>query len=88
MKSINFCPRGQLREILDATPPNDVALEARIVGMLLVDPRTISTVSAILRPKHLYNSRAAEMYRAILELWNGGSGAVDTSLRTPDLGGK
>ena len=41
-------------EILDRTPPHDLEAEANVIGSVLLDPRTIDAVAAIVSPGDFY----------------------------------
>jgi len=65
-------------EILDEMPPCDDDLEQRMIGMMIVEPKTIDVVSGIVQPEDFHDFRAEGIYRAILELR--AKDAVDVSL--------
>ena len=54
-------------ELLDETPPNDVELEKRVIGMMLVFPESVKTMRSQLVPSQFHDCRARWFYQAILE---------------------
>lgn len=68
-------------EILDRRPPSDPELEKRVIGMLLVIPKSLERMACLLKPRHFYDSRARAIYKHFLDLWDEGKGPLpDISL--------
>jgi len=54
-------------ELLETTPPSDVFMEKRLIGMLLLDRRTLEVVSPVLSSKHFHNEHNAACYERLTE---------------------
>ena len=52
-------------ELLDRTPPSDVVIEKRIIGLLLIAPETFATVASVVTPKHFHGHNEAGWYSRI-----------------------
>lgn len=59
--------------------------EVTVLGALLVDPRAVPEVRALLAPADFYRQRHAKVYQAIVALWDRGS-AIDLGLVHAELG--
>lgn len=71
---------NQPSELLDRVPPSDVAMEKRVIGMMILKYETVPVVKSILSPKDFHNQTgAARWYSAILGLYEE-TGGVDVSL--------
>ena len=53
-------------------PPNDVQAEQAVLGSMLVDKDAILTVVELLKPEDFYRNEHAEIYSAILDLYDKG----------------
>lgn len=62
--------------IIARIPPNDAQAEQAVLGAMLVDKDAVLTVIEILKPADFYKTEHAEIYSAILDLYNQSS-AID-----------
>ena len=56
-------------ELLGRIPPNDPEAEQAVLGSMLVDKDAVLTVLEILKPEDFYRNEHAEIYGAILDLY-------------------
>ena len=56
-------------ELLGRIPPNDAEAEQAVLGSMLVDKDAVLTVLEILKPEDFYRNEHAEIYGAILDLY-------------------
>ena len=56
-------------ELLGRIPPNDAEAEQAVLGSMLVDRDAVLTVLEILKPDDFYRNEHAEIYGAILDLY-------------------
>ncbi|MBQ8299972.1 MAG: replicative DNA helicase [Clostridia bacterium] len=59
-------------ELLGRIPPNDMEAEQAVLGSMLVDKDAVLTVLEILKPEDFYRNEHAEIYGAILDLYEAG----------------
>lgn len=59
-------------ELLGRIPPNDMESEQAVLGSMLVDKDAVLTVIEILKPEDFYRNEHAEIYGAILDLYEAG----------------
>lgn len=59
-----------MEKIISRIPPNDVQAEQAVLGSMLVDKDAVLTVVEILTPEDFYRSEHAEIYSAIIDLYN------------------
>ena len=59
-------------ELLGRIPPNDVEAEQAVLGSMLVDKDAVLTVLEILKVEDFYRNEHAEIYGAILDLYEAG----------------
>lgn len=59
-------------ELLGRIPPNDMEAEQAVLGSMLVDKDAVLTVIEILKPEDFYRNEHAEIYGAILDLYEAG----------------
>ncbi len=59
-------------ELLGRIPPNDAEAEQAVLGSMLVDKDAVLTVLEILKPEDFYRNEHAEIYGAILDLYEAG----------------
>ncbi len=69
-----FLEKGSLSEILDSSPPQDLDIERRLIGMLIVHPETI--VSTTLLSAHFHGYRNRRLYKHLVAM----GGATDLAL--------
>lgn len=50
-------------------PPHDKEIEQSVLGSLLIDKQAVSLVADFLRPEHFYDGNHAEIYKAVLLLY-------------------
>ncbi|HEX2911483.1 MAG TPA: DnaB-like helicase N-terminal domain-containing protein [Chloroflexia bacterium] len=62
--------------------PHSAEAEEAVLGSLLIDRDTISTVAPILKPEHFFSRERASLYRALLELYTTGTPADLVTVRT------
>lgn len=55
--------------VISRIPPNDVQAEQAVLGAMLVDKDAVLTVIEILKPEDFYRSEHAEIYSAIIDLY-------------------
>ncbi len=72
----SFLEKGSLSEILDSVPPQDLEIERRLIGMLIVYPESIGEVSQTIRPEHFHGYGTSRLYRHLIAM----AGAVDVAL--------
>ncbi len=58
-----------MENIISRVPPNDVQAEQAVLGAMLVDKDAVLTVVEILKPEDFYRTEHAEIYSAILDLY-------------------
>lgn len=56
-------------ELMGRIPPNDSEAEQAVLGSMLVDKDAVLTVIEILKPEDFYRNEHAEIYAAILDLY-------------------
>ena len=61
-----------MENIISRIPPNDSQAEQAVLGSMLVDKDAILTVVEILKPEDFYRNEHAEIYSAILDLYEKG----------------
>lgn len=61
-----------MENIISRIPPNDVQAEQAVLGSMLVDKEAILTVVEMLKPEDFYRNEHAEIYSAILDLYDKG----------------
>ena len=59
-------------ELMGRIPPNDVEAEQAVLGSMLVDKDAVLTVIEILKTEDFYRNEHAEIYGAILDLYEAG----------------
>ena len=57
-------------ELMGRIPPNDVEAEQAVLGSMLVDKDAVLTVIEILKTEDFYRNEHAEIYGAILDLYD------------------
>ncbi len=67
-------------EILDRLPPHDLAAERAVIGSILVDPPRLEQVREIVRPDDFHADAHRRIFGHLLEMRNGGNGAIDSTL--------
>ncbi|MBI3887527.1 replicative DNA helicase, partial [Candidatus Microgenomates bacterium] len=50
-------------------PPHSLEAEQSVLGAILIDKNAIVEVAGFLRPEHFYENRHAEIYLAMLALY-------------------
>jgi replicative DNA helicase len=50
-------------------PPQDIYAETSIIGAILLDPDALTAIIQILKPEFFYKVAHADIYRAILDLY-------------------
>ena len=55
--------------VISRIPPNDIQAEQAVLGSMLVDKDAVLTVIEILKPEDFYRTEHAEIYAAILDLY-------------------
>lgn len=71
--------RNQESELLDRVPPSDWKLERQVIGMMLIDSKTIPVVKGMLNQKAFHDQRAARWFAMILGAWEH-YGGLDVAL--------
>ena len=61
-----------MENIISRIPPNDSQAEQAVLGSMLVDKDAVLTVVEILKPEDFYRNEHAEIYSAILDLYEKG----------------
>jgi replicative DNA helicase len=51
-------------------PPQDLEAEQSVLGSLLIDKEAVYSIADLLDPEDFYKTANAEIYKAILRLWN------------------
>lgn len=63
---------GVTSELLDRLPPQSLDAERGVIGSLLLDPRLVTDVAAVLKPEDFYGDAHRRLYGAILGLHEAG----------------
>lgn len=61
-----------MENIISRIPPNDSQAEQAVLGSMLVDKDAVLTVIEILKPEDFYRNEHAEIYSAIIDLYEKG----------------
>ena len=61
-----------MENIISRVPPNDAQAEQAVLGSMLVDKDAVLTVIEILKPEDFYRVEHAEIYNAIIDLYEKG----------------
>ena len=61
-----------MENIISRIPPNDSQAEQAVLGSMLVDKNAVLTVIEILKPEDFYRNEHAEIYSAIIDLYEKG----------------
>ncbi|MCE5302845.1 MAG: AAA family ATPase [Planctomycetaceae bacterium] len=67
-------------EILDRLPPQDLDAERAVIGSILLDPPHLDEVREIVRPEDFHADANRRLYSHFLQMRNGGTGTIDTTL--------
>ncbi|HEX2916857.1 MAG TPA: DnaB-like helicase N-terminal domain-containing protein [Chloroflexia bacterium] len=62
--------------------PHSIEAEEAVLGSLLIDRDTISTVAPVLKPEHFFSQERASLYRTLLELYTAGTPADLVTVRS------
>ncbi len=76
----SFLEKGCLSEILDSSPPHDLQIECRLIGMFIIHPKTIGELANVINPGNFHDRRNGRLYEHLLNMWAGGTGGVDVML--------
>ena len=62
--------KNNLGEVLGKIPPQAIDLEEAVLGALMLEKDALSNVIEVLKPESFYRESHAEIFRAIVELFN------------------
>jgi len=77
----SFLEKGSLSEILDSTPPHDLGIERRLIGMLIIYPETINEVSRVIRPGNFHADANRRLFEHLIDM----RGSTDMTLLVAQL---